>query len=427
MGLWVFGGALAAAQGAVEYLEIANPNPVGSGARALGQGSAFIAIADDATAASWNPAGLAQLETPEFSFAWDFLSRTLDAEGYGDETLSLSDFNYASLVLPFRALDRHMVVSLNYFKMFRFEQEMSFPYSWDMAGFPPFIPPTHAEGATSFVQEGEFSVLSTSYGLDLTPTLSLGVTFNVWNHDITGNSRFRRYDEDVVVTTGGFAGHIYSHATNTYEVDEGYSWVIGGLFRPSQFWTFGAVVKPAYRLDLQHKRKHFRATDGAAPVFGVPLDEETSLNFPLVFGAGIAWRPSDVLTVSLDGTWTQWSQYRYNKASGEDVNPLNDSAADLQDTYTARLGMEYLIVLREHVISLRGGLGYDPAPAVGAVDEYYTVNCGVGVQLGMRVNLDLAYQYKWGHDVGATSIRGLDTTLNSAEHRIMASLICYFQ
>ena len=43
------------------------PSPVGSGARALGMGGAFIAIADDATAASWNPGGLTQLERPELS------------------------------------------------------------------------------------------------------------------------------------------------------------------------------------------------------------------------------------------------------------------------------------------------------------------------------------------------------------------------
>ncbi len=42
-----------------------SPNPVGSGARALGMAGAFIAIADDATAASWNPGGLAELERPE--------------------------------------------------------------------------------------------------------------------------------------------------------------------------------------------------------------------------------------------------------------------------------------------------------------------------------------------------------------------------
>ncbi|MGA1863612.1 MAG: hypothetical protein ACMUHX_00970 [bacterium] len=45
----------------------ATPNPVGSGARAMGMGGAFIGVADDATAASWNPAGLLQLRQPEIS------------------------------------------------------------------------------------------------------------------------------------------------------------------------------------------------------------------------------------------------------------------------------------------------------------------------------------------------------------------------
>src|SRR3989338_2646899 len=50
-------------------------NPVGSGARAIGMGGAFIAIADDATAASWNPAGLVQLEKPEISAVGSFFYR----------------------------------------------------------------------------------------------------------------------------------------------------------------------------------------------------------------------------------------------------------------------------------------------------------------------------------------------------------------
>ncbi|HOY66149.1 MAG TPA: PorV/PorQ family protein [Candidatus Ozemobacteraceae bacterium] len=41
---------------------------MGVGARALGMGSAFTAIADDSTAAFWNPAGLATLEKSEASF-----------------------------------------------------------------------------------------------------------------------------------------------------------------------------------------------------------------------------------------------------------------------------------------------------------------------------------------------------------------------
>ena len=44
-----------------------SPSPVGSGARAAGKSFAFIAVADDATAASHNPGGLVQLERPEMS------------------------------------------------------------------------------------------------------------------------------------------------------------------------------------------------------------------------------------------------------------------------------------------------------------------------------------------------------------------------
>src|SRR6266581_6250480 len=40
---------------------------LGSGARAFGMGGAFLARADDATAASWNPAGLSYLRNPEVS------------------------------------------------------------------------------------------------------------------------------------------------------------------------------------------------------------------------------------------------------------------------------------------------------------------------------------------------------------------------
>ena len=63
----------------LQRIEIpSSPNPVGSGARALGMGGAFIAIADDATAASWNPGGLIQLETPEISAVGAYFNRTED-------------------------------------------------------------------------------------------------------------------------------------------------------------------------------------------------------------------------------------------------------------------------------------------------------------------------------------------------------------
>ncbi len=60
----------------------------GGGARALGMGSAFAAVADDASATFWNPAGLAGLQRRELLL--------MHSEHFG----SLVDRDFASFVLP---------------------------------------------------------------------------------------------------------------------------------------------------------------------------------------------------------------------------------------------------------------------------------------------------------------------------------------
>ncbi len=61
---------------------------VGAGARALGMGGAFVAVADDGTAAYWSPGGLAFLESREFSFM------------YSQQFESLVKTNFISYVHP---------------------------------------------------------------------------------------------------------------------------------------------------------------------------------------------------------------------------------------------------------------------------------------------------------------------------------------
>jgi len=103
----------------LERLEIPSSfNPVGSGARALGMGGAFIAVADDATAASWNPGGLIQLETPEISVVGGFFNRSEDnsfahnPEASGEQSISEEDINYLSAAYPFTLWGHNMIVSL---------------------------------------------------------------------------------------------------------------------------------------------------------------------------------------------------------------------------------------------------------------------------------------------------------------------------
>jgi hypothetical protein len=73
---------LAGGKYAAEFLKI------GVGARALGLGGAFVAIADDGSAPYWNPAGLARAARPEMLF--------MHAEQFG----SIANHDFASFVQP---------------------------------------------------------------------------------------------------------------------------------------------------------------------------------------------------------------------------------------------------------------------------------------------------------------------------------------
>jgi long-subunit fatty acid transport protein len=79
---------------------------MGVGARALGMGSAFTAVANDSTAAFWNPAGLAKLKRSEGSFMHANL--TLDRE--------YNFFNYAHVLNDKNTGESKGVVALSHIR-----------------------------------------------------------------------------------------------------------------------------------------------------------------------------------------------------------------------------------------------------------------------------------------------------------------------
>jgi hypothetical protein len=101
-----------------------SPAPVGSGARAAGKAFAFIAVADDATAASWNPGALVQIERPEAAIMGSYFLRcerqdVMQPETVLDnQTLDGLHLNYLSVAYPFVLFQRNVVVSLNFQRLF---------------------------------------------------------------------------------------------------------------------------------------------------------------------------------------------------------------------------------------------------------------------------------------------------------------------
>lgn len=417
-----------------------SPNPVGAGARAQGMGGAFIAVADDATAASWNPAGLVQLERPEFSFVGDYSHRKeeyssrINPEIETTGTTNKTRPNFLSLTFPFSLLNRNMATSINYQRLYDFERR--FDYNRNLAGIEI------GKEEVDYDQNGYLGAIGLAYALELTSWLSLGATFNIWTDNFgirNGWTETLRSREEITgINIPGF-GVIPSDPPDIsdfkfkdkYEDFKGTNWNIGLLWNVNRYVSLGAVVKTAFTGDLDHK---FSVTirDATGNVTNSDsLTEDAKLHLPLSYGAGIAVRFSDNFTIDLDVYRTEWSEYYIedeegNKFSGVDGRPKSKS--NVNDTTQVRLGAEYLFLMPENhlVVPVRGGVFYDPEPKQGNPEDFYGISVGSGIAY-KKFLFDVAYQFRWANNVdGDRLINTGDTEIDVRQHSILASVIFHF-
>lgn len=406
-------------------------NPVGSGARALGMGGAFIAIADDATAASWNPGGLIQLEMPEVSVVGAYSQRTEDntfeanPEADGDQNVGGGNINYLSAAYPFTVMKRNMIVSVNHQYLFDFSRQWEFPLTTALPNFS-------TNQNVDIDQEGSLSAIGIAYGIQLTPRVSLGFTLNIWQNGLYENS----YERNIRQSGSGIdLGNNFTFnvdTANKYEFS-GYNANLGLLYHINSRFTFGLVLKTPFTANLTHTSStdlhlYYPDIPGADSIFLSSDETDEELDMPLSYGMGLAFRISDAFTTSLDIYRTEWGDYILTDADGNKISPITGEPADesnTEPTHQIRAGAEYLIIKDRYVIPLRGGIFYDPAPTDGAPDDIYGFSLGSGLAVGKLI-FDVAYQYRFGNDVGAFVLEDLDFSQDLQEHTIYTSFIYHF-
>jgi long-subunit fatty acid transport protein len=155
-------------------------------------------------------------------------------------------------------------------------------------------------------------------------------------------------------------------------------------------------------------------------------DEE--LDMPMSYGVGLAYRFSDAFTASADVYRTNWDEFVLIDANGNITSPISGrpySQSDIDPTYQVRIGSEYLFIGSKYIIPLRGGLFYDPAPAEDSPDDFYGLSIGSGIARGSFI-FDIAYQYRFGRDVGDSILENLDFSQDVDEHTVYSSIIFHF-
>jgi len=411
-----------------------SPNPVGSGARAVGMGGAFIAVADDATAASWNPAGLVQLERPELSIVGDYVSRSADYSSLSHPEISNStetdeyNLNYVSASYPFSYLNRNMVVSINYQKLYDFKFDVHYRFERTEQLSFPFESLTRSQDI-DYSQDGNLGPLGLAYAVEITPRLSFGLTLNIWRDELLGRQNgweetYRAHIEDVVrdVFGGITINTMDAHLADEYSDFSGENANFGVLWDMNKYLTIGAVIKTPFTAIIRHR--HTRA-DLPSENF----EEEVKLKMPMSYGIGIAYRFSDEFTVDLDAYRTEWSKYTLTDGQGNEFDPITGrpkSESNVKDTTQVRIGGEYLFIQEEKnlVVPLRAGFYYDPEPADGKVEDFYGISVGSGIGYKEFI-FDMAYQLRWGHQVDSGNLIA-NSKADVTQHLILASVIYHF-
>ncbi|RLC20959.1 MAG: hypothetical protein DRI57_03525 [Deltaproteobacteria bacterium] len=418
-----------------------SPNPVGSGARAMGMGGAFIAVADDATAASWNPAGLTWLERPEISFVGALFHRTEDntygkhPEGSGIQTVSDSNINYFSVAYPFEHWGRKMIVSISHQHLYDFSRE------WDF-----FI-----EGENEVESwrtdydhdlEGSLSAVGIAYCIRFNPQFSFGCTLNIWDDGASQNEWENRYASANVKTAGDGS---YIHTSDSYSLDRysfsGLNANFGLLWKVNWRLSIGAVLKLPFKADLRHEHASYSVSqysDSSEPTVE-PLfyAADETMDMPMSCGIGFAYRFSDVASASLDIYRTEWDDFILTNSNGKQESPITRQSpadSDVDPTHQIRMGAEYLFISPKsnYLIPVRGGIFYDPAPAEGNPDDFFGFSIGSGIAYINRkkdkplFSFDIAYQCRFGNNVGASFLKGWGFSQDVREHTVYSSVIIYF-
>lgn len=409
-----------------------SPGPVSPGAKAVGMGGAFIAVADDATAASWNPAGLIRLERPGISVSGAYFKNTddftsdhhpeIENKGAFDST----NINYFSAVYPLQFLKKDIVVSINYQRLYEFGR--GFSHNFDYSDLDADLIQDK-----DFSREGYLGAIGLASAVRITPELSFGAALNIWTDKLPwDNGWSEKYSEHSTGTLAGTPVTLHKTISDSYSRFQGINANLGLLWNANEYLTVGAVIKTPFKASLYHEFNSLTTTVKGPPVNTTVITpqhitENIDLDMPVSYGLGLALRLSDRTSFALDVYRTEWDKYMLTNSEGSKVSPIDGrSSGDstVRPTTQVRIGGEHLFIREETVVPVRAGLFYDPEPSHGSPEDLYGISIGSGIGY-KRMIFDAAYQLKWGHDVGTDDLISTSKA-DIIRHLVLASVIVHF-
>jgi hypothetical protein len=361
----------AAAQEVPVVLEFSFSNP---GARAMGVGGAFAALADDATAAFTNPAGLAQLTRPEVSIEgrlWSYSTPfTLGGRFDGSEPsgILLDDTSGLRTAESSQDLAGLSFLSFVYPKedwslAFYRHQSARFEFRSRTQGlFERASPPYSDRRQIDFQSFIDLDLVNYGFSVayQLSEGLSLGLGISYLDGRFSSQSDIF-FPTEESLPEGFFGPHSYNQEslllTNLLTInDSDWTFNLGFLWHASRQWSVGGFFRRGPEFLLEE-------TTFSGPFLrdipeGTVVDTaESPIGFPDVFGLGVAFKSEGEALTLL----AEWDHVRYSTILDSlDPDEFDSEAAALDDGDEFHAGLEYVFLDWVPLVAIRVGTWLEP-------------------------------------------------------------------
>ncbi|MDI6767724.1 MAG: hypothetical protein QME52_12955 [Bacteroidota bacterium] len=365
---------------------------LGFGARSLGLGTAYTAVANDFSAVYWNPAGLGQVRSNEFSMGLSHISYNNTSTLFGSkESFSNSGTNINSLgiVYPFPVRRGSLVFAIGYGRQSYFTSALAFTGRYkDNSG----LFPDNSLLEAKIFESGGMNNWIVGAAIEAVKGLYIGGSINF----ISGSYNYNR-NYNVIDDKGVYPDTLDSW-NQKYTIDEdigGFTARIGILHTfPDKKGQIGFNIKlPSYFTLRDDFVNDWTVLDDRGRSYYGPYGagiSEFSVTSPFVFSGGASYSFGD-LALAGDLEFTDWTQMEFTDADLLYKN--NWIKEDMEPTINARIGTE--LSLPRNNLQLRAGFAYLPSPYKfdSAPNAQKFITGGLGWIVENSVRFDIGYAY----------------------------------
>ena len=323
------------------------------GARAMGMGLAFTAIASDPSAIFFNPAGLGWQKHFEVEVGSSFITKVEGdfngANPYPGVGVTENEYK-TTYVLPTLYAVVPLTSEIN-FGLGIFSQ-YGLAFRWDNAEIFTGSGSTSPVSPTSF--SGRFvSQNAVIQSVDLNPVLSFQVLPSV----TLAAGADLRYSKVMLERNAGAINPFTNSVVDVAHIklnsdltdNHGWGWNAGLLIRPTPQFSIGAAYRSHIKIDYEGTAKFDQRFTGNPQVDAVVAAQlpqgnhpvQTTIDFPASVNLGLAVTLPADFTVALEADWTEWEKFKnldiiFPDLTGRDLHRPNN----WKNSWAYRVGLE---------------------------------------------------------------------------------------